>query len=103
MSFTSTLKIFAGKSRYSGTGPHSNGRLLALPANIRQRGKSMVVAKFLFYYDMATITAVKSFILQASGVKCTAEAPLTSVGAKQCRFLLYFLQASSTGAITTLR
>jgi hypothetical protein len=49
---------------------HSNGRLLALPANIRLRWKSMAVANILAYYVTATITAVKSFIVQATGA-CT--------------------------------
>jgi hypothetical protein len=48
---------------------HSNGRLLALPANIRLRWKGMAVANTLAYYITATITAVKSFIVQALGWK----------------------------------
>jgi hypothetical protein len=39
--------------------------LLALPANIRPGWKRMEVANPLAYYYMATITAVKSFIVQA--------------------------------------
>ncbi len=38
---------------------HSNGRLLALPANIRLGWKSMTVSNTLTYYDTAKITAVK--------------------------------------------
>jgi hypothetical protein len=45
---------------------HSNGRLLALPANIRLRWKLMAVANTLAYYITATITAVKNFIVQMS-------------------------------------
>ncbi len=40
---------------------HSNGRLLALFANIRLGWKWMEVSNNLAYYDTATITAVKSF------------------------------------------
>jgi hypothetical protein len=46
-------------------GPHSNGRLLALPTNIRLGFKWMAVANTLAYYDAATIIAVKCFIVQA--------------------------------------
>ncbi len=45
-----------------------NGRLLALPTNIRQGWKWLEVANALAYYDTATITAVKSFIVQVPGV-----------------------------------
>ncbi len=55
---------------------HSNGRLLALPANIRLRWKSMAVANTLAYYIKATITAVKSFIVQAAGKKNYKGQPL---------------------------
>ncbi len=41
---------------------HSNVKLLALPTNIRQE---MEMVNTLAYYDMATITKVKSFIVQA--------------------------------------
>ncbi len=40
---------------------------LGLPANIRLEWKSMEVGNTLAYYDMATITAVKSFIVQGPG------------------------------------
>jgi hypothetical protein len=40
---------------------------LALSANIRLGWKLMEVANTLAYYDTATITAVKSFIVQAPG------------------------------------
>ncbi len=46
-----------------------SGSLLVLPTNIRQGWKSMQVANTLAYYDMAIITAVKSFIVQAPEVK----------------------------------
>jgi hypothetical protein len=46
---------------------HSYGRLLVLPANIRQGWKCMVVASTVTYYGMATITVIKSFIVQAPG------------------------------------
>jgi hypothetical protein len=42
-----------------------NGRLQALPTNIRLRYKRMGVTNTLPYYDTATITAVNSFIGQA--------------------------------------
>ena len=48
---------------------HFNGKLQALPANIRLALKWTVVANTLAYYDAATITALKSFIVQARGVK----------------------------------
>ncbi len=43
----------------------SNGRLQALPANIRLRYKRVVVENTLAYYDPATITSVKRFIVEA--------------------------------------
>jgi hypothetical protein len=46
---------------------------LGLPANIRLEWKSMEVGNTLAYYDMATITAVKSFIVQAPGGEQKAE------------------------------
>ncbi len=48
-------------------GLHSNGRLLPLPANIRLGWKSMANSNTLAYYDRATITDVKSFIVQPPG------------------------------------
>ncbi len=42
-----------------------SGSLLVLPTNIRLGWKSMQVANTLAYYDIAKITAVKSFIVQA--------------------------------------
>ncbi len=44
---------------------HSYGRLLALPTNIRLRYKRVVVQNTLAYYDPATITSVKRFIVEA--------------------------------------
>ncbi len=60
--------IFAGKagSLESCKVIHS-GRLLALPKNIRLGRKGMEVAKTLAYYSTATITIVKSFIVQVLG------------------------------------
>jgi hypothetical protein len=46
-------------------GLHSNGMLLALPPNIKLGWKCREVANTLAYYDTATITAVKTFIVQA--------------------------------------
>jgi hypothetical protein len=46
-----------------------SGSLLVLHTNIRLGGKAMQVANTLAYYDTAIITAVKSFIVQASGEK----------------------------------
>jgi len=51
------------------TGLHSNGRLLALPTNDRFGRKLMAVANTLAYYDTASITAIKSFIMPARGVQ----------------------------------
>ncbi len=48
-------------------GPHANGKLLGLTENIKLEWKWMAVANTLAYYDTATITAVKSIIVQASG------------------------------------
>ncbi len=45
-----------------------SGSCLVLPTNIRLGWKSMQVANTLAYYDTAIITAVKSFIVQASEV-----------------------------------
>ncbi len=47
-------------------GQHSNGRLLALTESMRLEWNWMVVAKTLAYYDTSKITAIKSFIVQAS-------------------------------------
>jgi len=44
-----------------------NGRPLVSPSNIRLGWKRMAVANTLAYYDMATFTALKSFIVQAPG------------------------------------
>jgi len=52
---------------------------LGLPANIRLEWKSMEVGNTLAYYDMATITAVKSFIVQAPEVKEEIEKSLFDV------------------------
>ncbi len=45
-------------------GLFSKGRLIALPANIRLGLKWMGLANIVAYYEMVTITAVKSFIAQ---------------------------------------
>ncbi len=42
-----------------------NGKLLALPANIRQEWKWMEVANTVAYCDTVTITTVISFIVHA--------------------------------------
>ncbi len=42
-----------------------NGRLLALPTNIRQGWKIMEMANNVAYYDIATIILVKSLTMQA--------------------------------------
>jgi hypothetical protein len=47
-------------------GLYFNGRLLALPVNIELGWKQMAVANEQTYYDTATITAIKSFKIQAS-------------------------------------
>ncbi len=48
-------------------GSSLNGRLLALPAYIRLECKWTPLANTLAYYDTATSTAVKCFIVQALG------------------------------------
>ncbi len=48
-------------------GLHCSGRLLALPTNIRLEWNLMAATNTLAYYEMAKITAVKSFIVQAPG------------------------------------
>jgi hypothetical protein len=40
-------------------GLHSNGRLIALPTNIRLGWKKMEKANTLAYYDTAIITVIK--------------------------------------------
>jgi hypothetical protein len=45
-------------------GLHSDGRLQAMPANIRPGWKWMATANTLAYYNTETITAIKSFMLQ---------------------------------------
>ncbi len=49
--------------------PHFNGRLLALPPNIRLTWKGVAMANTLAFYDTATITVVKGFLVQALGEK----------------------------------
>ncbi len=44
----------------------SNGRLVALPSNIRLGWKCVEVANALARYDVTTITVKTSFIVQAS-------------------------------------
>ncbi len=46
-------------------GLDSKCRLLPVPANIRVGWKWRVVANNLAYYDAATVTVIKSFIVQA--------------------------------------
>ncbi len=46
---------------------HSNFKLLALPANIRLESKGKALANTPAYYAIATITAVKTFKVQAPG------------------------------------
>ncbi len=47
------------------TGLHTNCKFLDLPTNIRLRRERIVLANTLVHYNMATITVVKSFIVQA--------------------------------------
>jgi hypothetical protein len=54
------------------TGLHPNGRLPALPANIRLRWKLLALANAQAYYNTATNTVVKYFIVQAPSVKFTS-------------------------------
>jgi len=48
--------------------PFTGLRLLALPANIRLGRKLMAATNTLAYYNTATITALKRFIVQAAGL-----------------------------------
>jgi hypothetical protein len=50
-------------------GLHSNGRLLAVSANIRLGRKCLTLANILAYYDAAIVTAIKSFIAHATEKK----------------------------------
>jgi hypothetical protein len=45
---------------------HCNGKLIALPANIKMGWKWMAVSNTIAYYNTGTITATKSFIVLAS-------------------------------------
>jgi hypothetical protein len=47
---------------------NSEGRLQALPANIKLGWNLVKVTNTQAYYDTVTIVAVKSFIVQAPGV-----------------------------------
>ncbi len=48
---------------------HSNGRLLALPTDIRLGWTGLEVSNALaYYYDTATVMTVKSFIVQEGSV-----------------------------------
>ncbi len=72
LSFTSTLVEYCGQGLIEPTRMdllirlHSNGRFLALPSNVRLVWKWVQVANTLTYYDAATITAVRSVIVQVS-------------------------------------
>ncbi len=59
--------ILGGKVGAWHSGLHSNGRLLALPTNIRLGWKWMEEANTLAYYYTARITAIIGFIVQAPG------------------------------------
>jgi hypothetical protein len=48
---------------------HYNGKLLAIPINIRLEWKWIAVVNTVAYCDTATITVVKSFIVQAPGAE----------------------------------
>ncbi len=50
------------------TGIHPNGRLLALPPNIRLGWKLLMVKNILNQYATEIIMAIKKFIVQAPGV-----------------------------------
>ncbi len=64
LSFTFTL--YVGKAGAYQSGPHyeTSFRFLALRANIRLGWKQMAVENALTYYDAATVTATKCFIVQ---------------------------------------
>ncbi len=65
------ILIFAGKVptiRVEFCKVLHSGRLQVFPTNIRLDWKWVEVANTLAYYDTATITAVKSFIVQAPEV-----------------------------------
>ncbi len=72
--------IFAGKVGAYLSGAlmrvQPNGRLLALPENIRLGWKLMAVANTLTFYNAAAIMAVKSFIVQAPYRKTLGCLPL---------------------------
>jgi hypothetical protein len=54
------------------TGLHPNGRLPALPTNIRLRWKLLALANALAYYNTVTNNVVNCLIVQAPGVKFTS-------------------------------
>jgi hypothetical protein len=49
-------------------GLHSNGRLLSLPANIREGCKCLALTNTPAYCNTATIMAAKSFIVKGPAV-----------------------------------
>jgi len=51
-------------------GLHSNGKLPALPANIRLGWKCMTVTNNLAYHETVRIIAIKSFKVTAPGAIC---------------------------------
>jgi hypothetical protein len=63
--------IFACKAEPTTVDPlmelYSKGRLLALPANIRLGRKGLAGTNILACFNIATITAVKGFIVQSPG------------------------------------
>ncbi len=61
--------IFVSKAGAYQSGAPSNGRLLAMPTNLRLGWERLGVTNALAYYSSATITAVKSLIVHAQGGK----------------------------------
>jgi hypothetical protein len=56
--------LFTSKAGAHLTGVQNNGRLLALPTNVRLGWKCMTLANTQAYYLIARITDIKSFIAQ---------------------------------------
>ncbi len=71
--FTSILVLYlcARLGAYQSVKTYSNSSLIALPANIRLGCERMAVWNTLAYFVAATITTVKSFIVQAPGPNVT--------------------------------
>ncbi len=82
------------------TGLCTKSRLLIVPTNIRPGWKWQEVANTLAYYDTATITVVKSFIVQALGEN-SGEKKWKMKDRKTVQIQIYICIVKSSGTVFT--